>query len=309
MYGHYCTIKNIIRTSNKMNVFLTSLMHTKTASNFSIVERNFELMARSICSQTDQDFLLVVVCNSIPNISLKHKSIIYHLVDFPPAKNIADTISKRLDKGTKIISGLLYIQQYNPKYVHIIDADDWINIKLNHFLNAHELEKPGWYISSGYTIDLSKNKKQLKYGLNRFCGSTFISHYATLMSHLNLDTTINFNSTQKEITSLVSNNILLDLIDSHGYIEFYSKYKLRYKSIPFKALAWIRNTGENILSDGAVNDGISINRRFLSLFGLEDIVQIRYQNNSILNYLLYTLSSIRSYLGCLASNLYSRSQD
>jgi hypothetical protein len=49
-----------------VNIFLTPVMHFETANNFKIVERNLELTARSVCGQTDQDFLFVIACNHKP---------------------------------------------------------------------------------------------------------------------------------------------------------------------------------------------------------------------------------------------------
>lgn len=283
-----------------MNIFLTSIMHPETASNFSTVERSFELMARSVCEQTDRDFLLVVVCCSIPEITFKHKNIRYHVVDFPAAKN-ADRTSKRMDKGTKIISGLLFINKYNPKYVHILDADDWINKKLNAFLNSKALSDVGWYINAGYIVDLSENRTQLKYGLNRYCGSTFISNYFTLMKNLSINNKLNSSSTQGHIMALVSKEILLDLIAAHAYTEFYSKYNLKYKRIPFRGVGWVRNTGENILSGGAVKQGLCLDKKTLSLFGLESISLENDCKNSVRDYASYVVSSLFSFTGWLFS--------
>jgi hypothetical protein len=284
-----------------MNVFLTSLMHKNTAHDFSVVEHNFELTARSICSQTDQNFLLIVVCCSIPQINFEHKNIHYHTVDFLPATNTTDTTSKRIDKATKIVSGLLYLKKYNPNYVHIFDADDWVSRKLNAFLNNSPLNKVGWYISSGYVVDLSTNRRQLKYGLNRYCGSTFICNFTTLMKCLSIKSTLRETSTQEEILKYVPKHILLDVIDSHGYLEFYSSNKLSYKKVPFNALTWVRNTGENILSDGSTKEGLYIDSKFLSLFGLEGIVATCNSKSSLIERVLHALSSICSFLGWSAA--------
>lgn len=279
-----------------MNVFLTSIMHSETASDFSVVEKNFELMARSICSQTNQNFVLVVVCNNIPKINFTHKNIDYHIVDFPPAIRSTDTTPRRLDKATKIVSGLLYIKKYNPEYVFVTDADDWISIHLNEYI----LSQPqcvGFYINSGYVIDIGSQKCMTKFGLHRFSGSTFASNYLLLMENLNLNENLNENSTFDAVIHFVPLEILLDLLDSHNYMYFFREKGLEYKRVPFKALAWVRNTGDNILSDDSVINGVSLSKGVLTEFGLEEVISIEPHSDTVLERFKHYISSIISFIG------------
>jgi hypothetical protein len=276
-------------------------MHRQTARDFRVVEQSFERTARSVCNQSDDNFIFMVVCNEKPDIQFTHENIHYHIVDFPPAENIPDTTSKRLDKGTKLISGLLKIKQFNPKYVHIIDADDWVIHSLNQFLNSKPTQMVGWYISAGYTADLNTNRKQLKFGVNRFCDNTFITNYATLIDRLNISGKLTETSSQDEIYHTVDKSLVLDLFDSHGYIEYFSQYNLKYKVIPFPALVWLRNTGENILSDGSFNSGIPIDSKFLELFSQGSSTVAAQHKIRVKDYLMYTLSSAFSFIGWVFS--------
>ncbi len=284
-----------------MNVFLTSLMHRQTARDFRVVEQSFERTARSVCNQSDDNFIFMVVCNEKPDIQFTHENLHYHIVDFPPAENSPDPTSKRIDKGSKLVSGLLKIQKYNPKYVYIIDADDWIVRSLNQFLNSKPTQTVGWYISVGYTADLNTNRKQLKFGVNRFCGSTFISNYATLMEKLNISGRLTESSGQNEIYNVLDKNLVIDLFVSHGYIEFYAQYNMKYKVIPFPSLVWLRNTGENILSDGSFNSGVPIDSKFLELFSQDNSTVAAQHKIRVKDYLMYTLSSAFSFFGWVFS--------
>jgi hypothetical protein len=271
-------------------------MHKDTANDFSIVKSNFELTARSVCAQTDQSFLFVVVCCSVPEINYQHKNIIYHVVDFPPAEKTGNLTSKRLDKATKLISGLHFIKSYKPHYVFILDADDWLSNTLNAYLHS-QADRTGWYISAGFIIDLKSNKSLLKQGLQRFSGSTFATDYLTLMRHIDLNPSLNEHSTKELIIELVSNKILFNLINSHGYIKFFEQFGLHYKRIPFAALAWVRNTGDNNLSDGAISHGLSLNKKLLTNFGLQNHVAFTGAQDSIAVRLRHAILALISFCG------------
>lgn len=285
-----------------MNVFLTSIMHQDTAYDFALIEASFELTARSVCSQIDQNFLFVVVCCSIPNISFAHENIIYHVVDYPAADKLGDTISKRLDKATKLISGLVLIKQYSPKYVFFIDADDWISSNLNNFLNS-KAHCVGWYLSSGFIVDLNTKKYQFKHGLNRFSGSTFAIDYVMLIDKLNLAPAITKATSKDTIIKLVSKKILLDVINSHGYLKFLATFGLKCNKIPFPALAWVRNTGNNILSDGSIENGLTITRALLQKFGVEKQIKVTETNDNFRVRLFNCLLSFISYVGSQISSI------
>ena len=280
-----------------MNVFLTSLMHPDTAKDYSVVEKNFEITAASICSQTDPNLLLVVVCCRIPKIAFHDERIKYHVVDFPAAMRGDDTLPRRKDKGTKLLSGLLFIKKYSPQYVYVIDADDLVDIRLNSFVNSRPLASVGWFADSGFIVDLYEGKQQLKFGLHRYCGSTFISNYPVLMNELKLPDSLSSDSFQSEVLKLVSPDVILDLFDSHGYMEFFSG-EGKYKRLPFPSIAWIRNTGENILSDGNVGQGECVNVDFLNRFGLGSRVGLVRDDchSSSLGKLTYYRILIASYI-------------
>ena len=107
-----------------MNVFLTPVMHHDTASDFKVIEKGLQRTLQSLSAQTDQGFIWVIVCNGKLNIGDVPENVHFHYVEFPPA-DAADMSSKMADKGAKLVSGLLYVHQYNPRYVYFLDADDY----------------------------------------------------------------------------------------------------------------------------------------------------------------------------------------
>lgn len=279
-----------------MNVFLTSLMHPDTANDYNQVLENFELTARSICSQLDQEFLLIVVCCKIPDIEFQHENIVFHVVNFFPAdKN--DQNSKALDKGVKMVCGLIYIEKYKPDFVYICDADDWISNKINGFLKDNE-SAFGFCSSSGYLIDINRKEYIKKFGLHRFSGSTFAINYRKLISALELAEHLNEKSSKEDFLSNVPESILLGLIHSHRYLEFFKERGHYFKSLPFPSVAWIRNTGDNMLGEGHSVQGIHLTKRILSEFGLSSAINLdEKKSNPISRYITFYSSALISLIG------------
>jgi hypothetical protein len=121
------------------------------------------------------------------------------------------------------------------------------------------------------------------------------------MACLEIHTELTENSEISRILDRTEKRLILDLFDSHGYIEFFSNFNKKYKPIYSPSLAWVRNTGENILSDGSINSGLSLNKKVLSKFSLEEILVIANARNSFLDYCIYGLPSVISFLGWMFS--------
>ena len=291
-----------------MNIFLTSFMHPDTAKNYANVLSNFELTARSICSQHDQDFLLVVVCCETPDINFQHENIVYHVVDYFPADK-SNLKSKRLDKAVKIVCGLHFIEKYNPTFVYICDADDWISSKVNGFLKQNS-STFGFCSNSGYLIDFNNNEYIKKFGLHRFSGSTFAINYQKLMLSLGFPHSLNENSSKESLLDSVPESILLGLINSHRYLEFFKELGYSFKHFPFPSLAWIRNTGNNNIeeSDSSVK-GLHLKNSVLIQFGLSSSISLnKNASNSLTRYVTFYKFSLISLIGSLMNLRHKKKQ-
>jgi hypothetical protein len=280
-----------------LNIFLTSLMHPQTALDYSRVEATFAKTAQSVCSQTNQDFKFVVVCNAIPKLANKHPNVSYHVVDFPPATSGTDKTSRRLDKATKIVAGLLSLRADTPTYVHIIDADDWVSRHLLSTLHSLAPHPTGWYISHGYSADLSALRIQAKHGLDRYCGSTFISNYTSLMDMLKLDPQLDENSNQEDILAAVPTSTLLEIINAHGYHALSSRFERSYALYPAQGIVWVRNTGEHILSDVVRDEGLPIADRHLAEFGVSGLVSTNAMQSRLRGRLQHKVTQLVSFTG------------
>lgn len=282
-----------------MNIFLTPVMHERTAQDFSAVERNLRRTLQSLCAQTDQDFLWVIVCNAIPDLGKCPENVVFHVVDFDPADR--DSMpSKMADKGTKLISGLLFLRQFGPKYVYFLDADDWLHRDLNRFLNTNKLQRAGWYADAGYVADIDTRRILKKFRLDRFCGSTFAANYSTLMELLSLGGNLNEKSGKDAILNEVPRMIIEEVFFSHDHDTFFRSHGLKPRKIKFAATVWVRGTGENVWTDGAsrcIAQGLQLDRKKLALFGINDQFMASKASNTTVDYVQYAVIALRSFAG------------
>ena len=283
-----------------MNVYLTSLMHPDTANDFSEVLKNFTLTARSVCAQTDQSFTFFVVCNGAIDIEFTHPSIVYFPVDFPPADRAGGIELRRLDKATKLLAGLLALTSYDPVYVHIIDADDWVASDHNAWLRSRPVHPIGYNFGVGHLVDLSTGRYLRKYGLNRYCGSTFATNYRTLMDRMGASALLGKRLSQQEIKDSFGEPFLRDLFPCHGYRELFALTHEAYGQCWRPKISWVRNTGENILGQhGDIDFGVPVNTPFLNRYGLGG--QRVLPAESILGDDWYLLNGVRRYRDLLQS--------
>ncbi len=248
-----------------MNVFLTSIMHPETSNDYESVLRNFETSLKSVCSQTDIDFRVVVVCNHVPDVKYTSKHVVYHVVDFYPAEKNGDIHVKRQDKAAKLLSGLIYIEKFNPKFVFIYDADDWLHNDINRFLNSKE-ENVCFYTNSGYMVDIKAQTYLKKFGLYRYCGSTNAIPYRHLMDALRVPPDLSVGAQKDEILRFLPEKLVSALFGGHSYVLYMRSKGFGCDPFPMNATAWIRNTGNNIRTDAQEVKGLPLNSRVIGIF-------------------------------------------
>jgi len=154
-----------------MLTFIIPLKSKAVSQSWELVSQLFERCIRSICSQTSSDYNVVVVCNEKPDIQFDHPKITYLQVDFMPEdkSNIRD---KRLDKGRRILTGLIHAKTLGSTHTMVVDADDCVSKHLAAFVEQHS-HAPGWYINRGYVWQ--ENSKLIYYRKSSFhcwCGTS-----------------------------------------------------------------------------------------------------------------------------------------
>jgi hypothetical protein len=102
----------------------------------------------STLNQSNDSFIVAVVCHEVPNISHSNHSRIKFLpVDFPvPQRNNDDMCA---DKALKLSVGTEWAISCGCNYVMFADADDLLNRRIAEFVSAHSGAN-GWYTPTDY---------------------------------------------------------------------------------------------------------------------------------------------------------------
>jgi hypothetical protein len=254
-----------------MFIFLTAIKHPKTANSYATVEKLLDNTLHSIVGQTEQEFRVVVVCNQLPEVTVKDSRIHFHVVDFPPVSKENGKLNveqKFTDKGSKYFSGLLYAKQFSPTYVYILDSDDWVNHKLIETV-THQPKYPVWYVNKGYIVNMENKEFKTRSGLVRYCGSTFVYDYDFLLEEANITADIDENSTQQQLIAGTSHFFVVELLSNHVINFNYFRDKgFKPKPIPLHSACWVQGTGENISNTKGGDAGLPIDVGFAKTFHL-----------------------------------------
>jgi hypothetical protein len=97
----------------------------------------------SILAQTDDRFVVAVVCHEQPTVAqASHPKVKFLPVDFAPPRRIFDDMC--VDKVLKLSVGIEWVLAKGCKYVMITDADDLVNRRMSEFVAGREGAN-GWY--------------------------------------------------------------------------------------------------------------------------------------------------------------------
>lgn len=257
-----------------MVVFITTVRHPENAKNFSQIEKLLSLTARSICAQTNQNFKFVIVCNEKPKLDIEHPNIVFHTVDFdPPGKGKASELKMKdfsKDKGSKLLSGILFSHQFNPEYIYVTDADDWLNINIVDCI-AKGTGQDVWYSNKGCFVNYGAKSFKTKYGLIRYCGSGFAYKYSFLLELLQIAEGVNEYSSQEQLVNAISEEVLYDILGDHAVqYRMFQDMDKKVAAFPFRSICWVGGTGENHSGSSGGQGGTPFDAKFCSEFGLPD---------------------------------------
>jgi hypothetical protein len=289
-----------------MFFFVTTLRHPDNAKDYQRVIDLLSITIESVCSQqTSVAYKFLIVCNKKPKISVDESKVIFHIVDFPPPglgkANQLSFDSFLIDKGTKIAAGLLFLKRYSPSKIFIIDADDWVHNKIVDHVAATP-NTDFWYANGGYLVNLGDKKSIRKYGLCRYCGSTFIYDYKKLLEMVSFDNQLNENSSKEEMIAGIEKFPLLNILGNHRYqLAYIRKFGWQFKPIPSKAICWVVNTGENHSGKTGGQQGLPLKSSLLSQFGITSILASE-EKVTIASYISEAIEKLKSYLGWLVTD-------
>ncbi|WP_440903474.1 glycosyltransferase family A protein [Catenovulum sp. SX2] len=260
-----------------MFYFITTVRHPSNATNFDVVLKLLETTVASVCAQkTNKPYKLLVVCNQIPDIKYDPNKVEFLVVDFPPpgsgqSNNLSYSLS-RLDKGSKIAAALLHLRKIQPSKVFFIDADDWISNQVVEYVEDNA-EVPFWYANSGYLINYSSLTVVKKFGLCRYCGSSFIYDYKILMDILAFPAEFEVKC-QKDIVDFLDEFTLINILGTHRYqFKYFLDRGYSFKALPFPSICWVLDTGENRSGKTGGGNGTPLTAALLNNYGVAEQVE------------------------------------
>ncbi|MEO0526419.1 MAG: hypothetical protein AAFZ89_04295 [Bacteroidota bacterium] len=160
--------------------FIVPVKSKKVASDWPRFCALFERTLSSICNQTNDNYMVTVVCHEIPEVKFKSDKVHFVQVEFDAPKLTSGDVEKNRalregDKANKIKKGLEYSTQFDPKYIMVVDSDDCISNKIAAFIHTEDGSVPGWYVDKGYNYkEGSKYILLKKRTFNHLCGSCII---------------------------------------------------------------------------------------------------------------------------------------
>ncbi len=300
-----------------MLVFITSVVHPDNCYSYEKVWQLLNNTLYSVCSQQDQDFRVIVICNKqLPlfhHAELINRFTDFIVVDFPGDleeatnnfkrlgnlslppddsywfRNPADSDPQtkigvhslvvqvlrrkigvrsfvfqvlrrieipqevnskerraalsifRVDKGSKLLIAILAARKYNPGYVLIFDADDFVGNDISAYVNTHPGEN-GWIMTSVYKMD--GNMIAPVYARHTICGTGNIFSFSLLMEDISPD--VSEKSTQNDLFKHVDSIFLMFILGTHRQARSYYEEKGRpFQDYPFRSAVWLIGHGEN----------------------------------------------------------------
>ncbi len=289
-----------------MFIFITSIRHPNNAKNYSVILDLLKLTISSVCAQnTNFAFKFLIVCNERPNINVDESIVEFLEVDFPQpgdGKSIELAFESVLkDKGSKLAAGLAWINQYSPSKVFIIDADDWVNNNIVEYVSINN-DTHFWHVDTGYLINLASKKSTQKHGLCRYCGSTYIYDYKQLLDIIEYKGTLDKVVTQSEVIDNINDFGMNYILGDHRrQLGHFNKINKKIVPLPFKAICWVLDTGENHSGKTGGDEGVPMTQSLLQQFGVSKLT-IPRRPSTINEVYKASVAKLISYMGWLITD-------
>jgi hypothetical protein len=218
-----------------MLIFIVPLKSKEVSKSWANTCQLLERSLYSICNQTDLRFKVIVVCSTRPEIQFDHPNIEYLEVDFDVPKTYSE---KELDKGRKVVRGLLYARDFSPSHIMVVDADDCISCNLVKYVNENS-NASGWVLNNGYVYQ--EDSHFIYYRKSHFyswCGTCNIIKFDACPLP---DKDVKFSEDIALYYSGKNHANIKEDLKKQGYL---------LEALPFVGAVYIIGNGENIYQKG-----------------------------------------------------------
>ena len=158
---------------------------------------------------------------------------------------------------------------------------------------------PFWHVSKGSLVNLSSKQFTTKHGLCRYCGSSYIYDYESLMAILKYTGPYNVKLSQKEIIDSFEEFPLFYILGDHRHhFSYFRKNGKTLKQLPINAISWILDTGENHSGKTGGDQGLPITQEFLATFGIQSKALVSTEKYApIKQFFKAKVAQLSSYIG------------
>lgn len=249
-----------------MLAFVTSLRHPRNSGDYHRVEQLLDDTLRSLLRQDHDDFGIWVVGNREP--ARLPAGVHYVGVDFPPPSTKTSPRTGRaavlLDKGTKLVIGLLAARSAGASHVMFVDADDFVSRRLSGLV-AGDPRANGWYVERGWRYNAERSAVRPQRRFHTRCGTAHIVRTDLFGEFADMDV----RSTQAQLQETLGNR-LERVFGSHLHIaDDLARAGTPLQPIPFPAALYRLGTGENHSWNGMGGFGRPITQAIAEEFGVE----------------------------------------
>ena len=145
----------------KKLTFIIPVISKEIVSNWQLVMENLRRTMASVKNQTSDNWQVIMVSQTKPDISFNDERIMFFQADFPPAQKYPkdmklSTVKKcvirranDLDRVKKIRVAASKLHENKTNFVMLLEADDVVSNKLCEFIESNP-ESNGWYFENGY---------------------------------------------------------------------------------------------------------------------------------------------------------------
>jgi hypothetical protein len=209
-----------------MLTFVVPLKSPLASGNWRLVSALANRCLKSLASQTDPGYRILLVCNEPPDNLERHANLTVLTLSLPTPGNAQEGM---FDKWRKVREGLIHAREFAPCFVMVVDADDCVSRRLAAFVNRRPTAH-GWFVETGYCHDEGTRWVFCRAEFHRLCGTSSI-----VLCH---------KHDLPDPAAPKSGCLLLDYGHSR-IVDHMEKEGRPLEPLPFPAVVYITGTGEN----------------------------------------------------------------